>query len=124
MKYAEVFSKLTYETATLIFMKKNGDIRIMLATRNLNTIGIQFGFQGGALGGHDNRCNINNGNMAIFDIVIGEARSFSIDRLVDIEYYGVVTTKEELEIIAQKYTDFKHNYESTKPMELNIDMLD
>ena len=124
MNYAEVFSKLTYETATVIFMKKGGDIRIMLATRNLHTIELDHGFQGRALGGHDNRCNIKNGNMAIFDLILGEARSFSIDRLVSIEYYGVITNREELETIAQKYLAFKKDYESTQPMKLSMEMLD
>lgn len=79
-KYPEVFSKLTYETAYLIFLKKDGSIRLMLATRNLSTVALRWGFQGKALGGHDNRCNINNGNVAVFDLLLGDARSFSIDR--------------------------------------------
>lgn len=124
MKYAEVFGKLTYETATVIFMKKDGAIRIMLATRNLSTIAISHGFQGRALGGHDNRCNINNGNLAIFDMVLGEARSFNIDRLVSIDYHGVISTSEELEEITEKYLSFKHSYEENQPMKLNMDMLD
>ena len=123
MTYPEVFSKLTYETATVIFMKKDGAIRIMLATRNLHTVELEYGFQGKALGGHDNRCNIKNGNVAIFDIILGEARSFSINRLVSIEYHGAITVKEELDNVVQKYMVFKRNYEATQPMELTMDML-
>ena len=48
-KYPEVFSKLTYETAYLIFLKKDGSIRLMLATRNLSTVALRWGFQGKAL---------------------------------------------------------------------------
>lgn len=120
--YAEVFSKLTYELAFIVFLKKDGTVRLMLGTRNLNTVSLEYGFQGKALGGHDNRCNINNGNVAVFDMVLGEARSFSIDRLVDIQYHGVVSTKEELDRIAQKFLEFKEEYEKTKPMELSMDM--
>ena len=120
--YAEVFSKLTYELAFIVFLKKDGTVRLMLGTRNLNTVSLEYGFQGKALGGHDNRCNINNGNVAVFDMVLGEARSFSIDRLVDIQYHGVVSTKEELDIVAQKFLEFKEEYEKTKPMELSMDM--
>lgn len=124
MKYPEVFSKLTYETATVIFLKKDGTIRIMLATRNLNTVALNYGFQGRALGGHDNRCNINNGNVAVFDMILGEARSFNIERLVSIEYHGIVTNVEELENVAQKHMTFMKEYESKKPMKLSMDMLD
>ena len=120
--YAEVFSKLTYELAFIVFLKKDGTVRLMLGTRNLNTVSLEYGFQGKALGGHDNRCNINNGNVAVFDMVLGEARSFSIDRLVDIQYHGIVSTKEELDRIAQKFLEFKEEYEKTKPMELSMDM--
>lgn len=124
MRYAEIFSKLTYEIGILIFFKKDGTIRIMLATRNLKIIELEYGFQGAALGGHDNKCNINNGNLSVFDVIIGEARSFNINRLVDIQYCGIPSSKEELGEIILKYQDFKRNYESTQNMELTMDMLD
>ena len=122
--YPEVYSKLCYETAFLIFMKKDGTIRIMLGTRNMSTISLQYGFQGKALGGHDNRCNIDNGNIAVFDLGLGEARSFNIDRLVDVQFKGIVENKEQLESVAGQFMEFKTEYERTKPMELNMDMLD
>lgn len=121
--YAEVYGKLTYETASLIFFKKDGSIRIMLATRNLHTVELEYGFQGQILGGHDTRCNINNGNIAIYDMLLGDARSFNIDRLVDIEYYGVISTKEELDAAVKKYQAFKTSYEETKPMKIDMEML-
>lgn len=123
MQYAEVFSRLTYETAFLVFLKKDGSVRLMLATRNLNTVSLMHGFQGRALGGHDNRCNIKNGNLAVIDLALGEARSFHIDRLVDIQYQGVITTLDELNNAAAKFMQFKEEYEKTKPMEINLDML-
>lgn len=124
MTYPEVYSKLIYETAFIIFMKKDGNIRLMLGTRNLNTVSLEYGFQGASLAGHDNRCNINNGNVAVFDLVLGEARSFSINRLVNIEYHGVVTTKEELDKLFEDFKDFKEKYESTNSMSLDMSMLD
>lgn len=124
MNYAEVFSKLTYETAFLVFLKKDGTVRLMLGTRNLNTVSLQYGFQGKALGGHDNRCNIKNGNVAVFDLVLGEARSFHIDRLVDIQYHGVISTLEDLNKLAVEFMQFKEEYEKTKPMQIDMSMLD
>ena len=119
-----MFSKLTYELATLIFFKRDGSIRVMLGTRNLGTVDLEYGFQGWALGGHDNRCNINNGNVAIFDMIVGEPRSFNIDRLVSIYYHGVITTKEELNSIVEEYEEFKEDYESQIPEEMTMEMLD
>lgn len=124
MKYPEVFSRLTYETATLIFNKRDGSIRVMLATRNIGTAEIEYGFLGWALGGHDNRCNINNGNIAVIDLIIGEPRSFNIDRLVDIQYHGVITEKEEFEELVGKFLEFKREYESRIPEEVTMDTLE
>ena len=124
MQYSDVFSRLTYETAILVFMKKNGEIRLMLGTRNLNTVSLSYGFQGNVLGGHDNRCNINNGNIAVYDLLLGDARSFHIDRLVSIEYLGQIDSMEKLEDAAGKFLEFKEKYEASKPKELTMDSLD
>lgn len=124
MEYTEVFRNLTYQTACVIFVKKNGDNRVMLATRNLNTVALKYGFQGMALGGHDNRCNIKNGNIAVIDLVKGEARSFNIDRLVKITYYGELKTVEELDKAAEEFLKFKTQYESTIDDTLTMDSLD
>lgn len=123
-KYVDVYRELTYNTAILIFMKKNGDIRTMLGTRNLKTVEIRYGFQGQALGGHDNRCNINNGNIAVFDLILGEARSFNIERLIEIESVGEITNKEDLDKAADQYEEFKKKYEESYPSKLTMDMLD
>lgn len=124
MKYPEVYSRLNFETAVIIFMKKNGDIRLLLGTRNMTTIALEHGHQGKAMGGHDNRCNINNGNVAVFDLIIGESRSFNIDRLVAIEFRDVISTKEELDELIEYFAEFKEEYEKTQPMKLDMSMLD
>lgn len=116
MTYPEVFSKLTYETAIIIFFKKNGDVRIMLGTRNLSTINLIYGFQGQVLGGHDNRCNINNGNVAVYDLALGDARSFNIDRVISINYCGIIENEEQYQELLEKFTKFKSEYEKTNPM--------
>lgn len=113
MTYAEVFSKLSYEVAIITFLKKDGNIRVMLGTRNLNTVALKYGFQGQRLGGHDNRCNINNGNVAVFDMEIGDARSFNIDRLSNIEWLGVISTPAELDNVIAKYIEYKTVYEKS-----------
>lgn len=124
MDYATIYSRLTYETAGVIFMKKNGEIRLMLCTRNLKTVEIAYGFKGTELGGHDRRCNINNGNIAVIDMYLGEARSFNVERLVDIEFYGEIKTKEQLDEISEQFSEFSKKYSNAQESGLTMDMLD
>lgn len=118
--YAEVFSRLTYETAAIVFFKKNSEIRVMLGTRNLSTVGLLYGFQGQVLGGHDKRCNINNGNLAVYDLVLGDARSFNIDRLIDIQYGGIVETKEQYDKLLESFVKFRDEYEASKAQDTDL----
>ena len=120
-KYIDAFRRLTYVTAIIIFMKKNGDFRVMLGTRNLRTVEMKYGFQGASLNGHDNRCNIKNGNIAVIDLMLGEARSFSIDRLAEIKYFGEIRKPDELDNIIDEFTRFEQQYNDKK---LSMDMLD
>lgn len=123
MTYPEIYSKLCYETALIVFLKKNGEVRLMLGTRNLNTVALLYGFQGNVLGGHDTRCNINNGNVAVYDMIAGDARSFNIDRLLDIQFAGVITTKEQYDEVLNKFVKFKDEYEKNKPMRVDMDTI-
>lgn len=124
MDYAEVYRRLSYETAVITFLKKDGTVRIMLGTRNLNTVGLKYGFQGPVLGGHDRRCNINNGNMAVFDLAIGDARSFSISRVLDIQWAGMVDTIEKYDEVFNNYVEYKNKYESSKSTQIDLDSMD
>lgn len=124
MEYAEIFSRLTYETAIVVFMKKNGDVRLMLGTRNLSTVNLKYGWRAVELGGHDRRCNINNGNIALFDMLVDGVRSFNIERLVTVQFLGEIRTLEELDAAAEKFAEFKEEYEKTQPSEISMDNLD
>jgi hypothetical protein len=122
--YSEVYSKLLYETALVVFLKKNGEVRIMLGTRNLKTAELYFGWLGSKLNMQDGRCNINNGNIAVIDLIIGDGRSFNIDRILDIQYAGMITTKEQLDEVVRQFVEFKEQYEKTKPMIIDMDSFD
>lgn len=124
LTYPEIYMNLQQQTAIVHFFKKNGDIRVMLATRNLATAEILYGFLGGQLAGHDARCNIKNGNFAVIDLAIGEGRSFALERLVNIEFLGEITTKDELDAAFEKFNAYSNVVESTQPKEITLDMLD
>lgn len=122
--YAEVFSRLNYELGIITFFKKNGDIRVMLGTRNMNIISLKYGFQGKELGGHDTRCNIKNGNIAVFDMVIGEARSFNIDRICsDVYWLGEVKTIEEYDKLFDQYMQYKEECDKCQKQSIDLDSL-
>ncbi len=123
MNYGETFLKLTYETATIIFIKTNGDVRVMLGTRNIATASLSHGYLGTELAGHDKRCSINNGNIAIIDLLLGETRSFNINRLVSIEYHGNIATHDEMQALHDSFKEFKHEYEQNRPQKMNMDDL-
>lgn len=112
MTYAELYSKLSYETAVVTFLKKSGEVRVMLATRNLHTVELKFGFLGGKLSGHDKRCNIQNGNVAVIDLILGEGRSFNIDRVLDVQFAGEILSEDKLDDVIKKYVEYKETYES------------
>lgn len=111
MTYPELFSRLTYDTATVIFVKKNGEIRVMLCTRNLSTVRLMYGYQGDILGGHDKRCSIQNGNMSVYDMIEGDARSFNIERVISVQLHGIIDTVEQFETLKKQFLEFKAEYE-------------
>lgn len=123
MNYSDVFLRLTYETASLVFIKKDGTIRTMLATRNINTARLNGDELTAQLAGHDNRCNINNGNIAVVDLSIGDVRSFNIDRLASIDWLGEVKTSDELDRVHAEFSEFESEYNSRKPKFITMDML-
>jgi hypothetical protein len=91
-------------------MKKDESIRIMLCTRNMPTIRLKYGMQSQVLAGHDRRCSISNGNLAVFDLVAGDARQFNIDRLTSYNSLGVISTMEELERAYEHFNNFVKLY--------------
>lgn len=109
--YSEVYNRLSTETCVVVFKKKDDTIRVMLATRNLITSGLDYGLLKGLLDGHDKRCNIRNGNVGVIDLTIGEGRAFNIDRVVDILWLGDIRTKEELEAAFDKFMEIKSAHE-------------
>lgn len=111
--YSDIYNKLNLELGIITFFKKNGQIRVMLGTRNLKTVALKYGYKARELGGHDKRCGIDNGNMAVFDMAIGEARSFNVERLCgDIKWLGEVYDEEYYDALFNKYIEYKEAYES------------
>lgn len=121
-KYSEVFSRLNSELAIVKFLKKDGTERLMLATRNISIGELEYGHLGSKLNGHDKRCNIHNGNLAVIDMMLGECRSFNIDRLLSIDWLGEVQTTEEYNEAYEKFSEIKKQFEDDKCMKHSCDI--
>ena len=86
--YGSMFMYLGRFTGIVVFRKKNNELRVMLCTRNDNTIKVQNEeYKCFELKGHDKRCNIQNGNMSVFDLVKTEPRGFNAARVMYVEYF-------------------------------------
>lgn len=110
MNYPEVYSRLNFELGIVIFIKKNGEFRVMLCTRCMSIINMVFGYKGNVLASHDNRCNIGNGNVAVYDMAIEDARCFNINRVIDIQWLGPVENKEQYDKMFAEFVEFRDNY--------------
>lgn len=112
MNYGEIFTKLSYETALIAFFKKDGSVRVMLGTRNIKSAALEHGNLGGLLAGHDNRCNIRNGNLAVVDLIIGECRSFNVERLIKIHWFGEIDTQERYDEVLKEFRELKNSFDN------------
>lgn len=69
----------------IVFQKKDNSARVMLATKDMSECKeweAETALQ--MLGGRSRNCTIQNGNIAIVDLLLGEVRSFCVDRLITI----------------------------------------
>jgi hypothetical protein len=123
MDYSQIYMRLNHETACAIFVKRDGTIRTMLCTRNNTTMHNNGNDLMGRLVAYDRRCNINNRNIAVYDLVLGDVRSFNTDRLIDTEWYGILETKEQLDEAHIKFKEFDRKYKAEMPQQISMDML-
>lgn len=123
MEYTELYGRLNYELASVTFLKKDGSIRNMLCTRNIQIASVVYSYLGYELGGHDSRCNIKNGNIAVIDMVLGEARSFNISRVIDVHFFGTIHSMDEYNKALSEYVEFKERYEGEMSKSVEADPL-
>ena len=125
-KYQMIYRRLLSEVAEIVFVKANGTLRTMLATRDVGSAE-QFGFDRpfllACMDSHDKRCNIKNGNMVVIDLLLGEPRSFNIERLVSINWVGEVNSKDEANKVYMNFKEFDAKYKNSRDT-MNVSMDD
>ena len=112
-EYGNTWGRLILETALIAFIKANGNARLMLCTRNLDTCEFmwkdkEFQYE---LTGFDGRCSRDNGNIAVVDLAIGECRSFNIDRVIAIKWFGEIHSESDMEKAIEEYEKMKEDLE-------------
>lgn len=125
-KYQEIYRRLLGETAAIVFIKANGTIRVMLGTKSIKAAEM-FGYDrplmSANLNSHDKRCGVTNGNMSILDLKIGEGRSFNIQRLVSVNWYGEVDTVERAQEVYRDFKQFEADYSKSRPKTVSMEDL-
>ena len=115
-QYVQTMHDLTYKLMIIIFVKKNGEERVMLATRSRDIYRMEYGDAYNAMNGMDNKCSIQNGNIACIDMVIGEARMFNRFRVLQQYILGEPKNNAEYAAMFDKFMEFKNKY---KPVTQN-----
>lgn len=122
--YRRNFSQLEDGINCLIFFKKDSTLRIMLATRDIITAGMCLSDSlSHKLNKHSERCNCSNGNIAVIDLLLGDVRSFSVDRLVRNIYLGECSNLKEFENFVVQYNNIRKQFDNVNQV-LNLDNLD
>lgn len=124
MEYSEVFRRLNFETAMVVFIKRNGKVRLMLCSRNPRTAMLGGADHlGAAISAHDKKNSIHNGNISAIDLALDEIRAFNIDRVVSLEWFGEINTKEEYDKLMGEFLQYSKEYNANGPQSISMDML-
>lgn len=122
-EYVQMMHDLTYNLMLIIFVKKNGEERVMLATRNRDIYRMEYGDTYNAMNGMDNKCSIQNGNIACIDMVIGEARMFNRYRVLQSYIIGEPKNNAEYSAMFDRFMTFKEKYTPiTKDMDVKAEV--
>lgn len=124
--YSELYRSLLTQVVEVIFIKANGEVRPMLCTRNVqlaNLFGFDMPYMSANLASHDKRCGIENGNIAVIDLVIGEGRSFNIERVVCKHIFESVESEEQASKIRQDFVEFTKAYKKCNTSGIELDEL-
>lgn len=122
MEYTEAYRKLQTGVCVVTFIKKDATVRNMLATRNKRIVSNFSRLDDSSFNGHDRRCSIDNGNIAVYDLIIDEVRMFNIGRVVGFYEFGDITSQEEMNNAVEQFKNFDTKYRENSPMELHLDM--
>lgn len=119
--YVKLYRELESGIVRVKFIKKDGTVRDMLCSRDMTIIDVLHPGVYRKLGSHASRCNKKTGAIAVIDLILGECRAFSVNRIIENENYGEAETEEDIMKLYDKYVNREKVGEEES---LTIDMLD
>lgn len=94
--YSDLYFKLMSNVAIVSFIKKNGDIRVMLCTKN-RTLGLeQNPNMESRYENMDFRNGLASGNMAVLDLESGKPKLFTLERVIGFTLFGSYSSISEI----------------------------
>lgn len=122
--YNRYNSELDDGVCCTIFFKKNGMLRLMLCTRDIFTSNICLGDSlANKLNYHSERCNFKNNNISVIDLLIGDVRSFNIDRVIRNIYLGECNSTNDFNRYIRAYANIESMFKSVDTI-ITLDNLD
>ena len=125
MEKGRMYSELSLGVCAVTFIKKNGESRCMLCTRNVKIAGRVVGYMKSGLDGVDRRNSKNPSTVGVIDLEIGEIRNINMDTVVNFKIYDGVNDYESFKKAFEDFTEYKENYyDSIKGSEIRVASLD
>ena len=108
LTYNELYSLLSNNIVFLIFYKKDGNVRVMLSTKNEGIALLANNLS--PIPSRYIRESKESGNISVIDLELKERRSFNIDRLVSVYSFGNISTEAQYTNIYNQYIQYKKKY--------------
>lgn len=106
--YEQIYSELCHNIVMIIFLKKTGELRVMLATKNEAIAMTSNKMQ--IIPSRYIRESKESGNISVIDLETKERRSFNLERLLSYHIFGTASTEQEYTKIQNEYAEFKIRY--------------
>lgn len=95
LEYGQVYTQLNFGVAIVVFFKKNGELRTMLASRSPQYAAVAgCSDKMAILSYRDKTFNRESGNIAVLDLIKQDARAFNVGRVVYYEPQEIRTAEE------------------------------
>lgn len=110
--YSEIYRTLSNEVATVVFTKKDGTERVMLATKDLLTASVITGCSHVDLAYKlkrvDGKCSIGNGYISVIDLELADSRIINSKTIKEFYSHGEIVMKDQMERVMPKHNEYKN----------------
>lgn len=105
--YQELLETTNTGAACVVFVKKKGEIRYMLCTRNLDFSNEFIGYYGSKLGMFDSKYTYDSNNLPVIDLEVQDVRTVAINRMLYAQPLALPSTRTEFDTMLDHFAAFK-----------------